>query len=365
MKLFRPEFVDWFQCIADRCNYTCCRGWDIIIDDATYKTHGEAYETLCPNCFFDNEKGIHYITRKEDSRCPLLTENGLCRVVTEYGEDALSYTCKIFPRMIMGEYDDTLEYSLDNGCPAVLDLLRHLKPPMQFVVDDSGAAGNGLEYPADIVKHMEHRNQMIDLLQISDMPLWIRLYWIYDFSLHFDNMERLQEYNRAEWLLDGYRRLHAIDVDLNAKLALDSRLFQLFCIGDGYYYNKHIVYLKEFLEKQRVDDMAAEWNEFGRLWELQTGFMENFCVNYVFVRSLKGEVHKNILLLLYEVILIEFTCFLQWLYGGKNLSSEDMSGIVCYYSRTFDHNQATLYQWLDVIREYEIIKKGAILLMLK
>ena len=27
---------DKFKCIADKCKYTCCTGWDIEVDDRTY-----------------------------------------------------------------------------------------------------------------------------------------------------------------------------------------------------------------------------------------------------------------------------------------------------------------------------------------
>ena len=41
--IFRyPDYYDEFQCIADRCKDTCCAGWEIDIDDASY----EAYQKV-------------------------------------------------------------------------------------------------------------------------------------------------------------------------------------------------------------------------------------------------------------------------------------------------------------------------------
>lgn len=30
-----PDFYDRFQCKAGACQHTCCRGWEIDIDDVT------------------------------------------------------------------------------------------------------------------------------------------------------------------------------------------------------------------------------------------------------------------------------------------------------------------------------------------
>ena len=33
MKLIAPEGYDSFTCIADRCQHTCCAGWEIDVDE--------------------------------------------------------------------------------------------------------------------------------------------------------------------------------------------------------------------------------------------------------------------------------------------------------------------------------------------
>ena len=36
MKIRVPEYFKDFKCIASKCEDTCCAGWGIVIDDATY-----------------------------------------------------------------------------------------------------------------------------------------------------------------------------------------------------------------------------------------------------------------------------------------------------------------------------------------
>ena len=37
MILRYPEYYEKFSCIAGRCEDTCCAGWEIDIDDASYE----------------------------------------------------------------------------------------------------------------------------------------------------------------------------------------------------------------------------------------------------------------------------------------------------------------------------------------
>ena len=43
MKSTCHEFYNEFMCIADKCPDSCCKGWDVVVDDETneyYKTVG-------------------------------------------------------------------------------------------------------------------------------------------------------------------------------------------------------------------------------------------------------------------------------------------------------------------------------------
>ncbi len=36
MKIRVPKYLNKFKCIADKCEDTCCAGWEIVIDEETY-----------------------------------------------------------------------------------------------------------------------------------------------------------------------------------------------------------------------------------------------------------------------------------------------------------------------------------------
>lgn len=128
-KVIKPNFYDKFQCIADRCDFTCCQEWAIAVDDETNHTWEvtNAPETVKPqkenlSCYTKKEEGGRVIQLEDDARCPFLDEKGLCKLVLAYGEQVLSETCHTFPREV--HYFGThLEYTLMTCCPAVVDLL--------------------------------------------------------------------------------------------------------------------------------------------------------------------------------------------------------------------------------------------------
>ena len=42
MKLIKPTYFDTFRCIAGDCPDSCCKEWDVLVDDdkaALYRSH--------------------------------------------------------------------------------------------------------------------------------------------------------------------------------------------------------------------------------------------------------------------------------------------------------------------------------------
>ena len=118
MRELYPAHYSRFHCIASSCDFTCCREWKIYADDAVFRKW--------------QKKGIRRVTRRadghrivrltEDLDCPHLAEDGLCRLITAYGEALIPESCRAFPREVR-EYPDRRERSLMLACPAVIDLL--------------------------------------------------------------------------------------------------------------------------------------------------------------------------------------------------------------------------------------------------
>ena len=72
MKIRVPEYFKDFKCIASKCEDTCCAGWGIVIDDATY----DRYKNVQGECIMKSPlgdpiaymiKGATIAIRNEDS----------------------------------------------------------------------------------------------------------------------------------------------------------------------------------------------------------------------------------------------------------------------------------------------------------
>ena len=41
MKIIAPNYYSQFKCIADKCNHSCCIGWEIDIDNETLEKYNK------------------------------------------------------------------------------------------------------------------------------------------------------------------------------------------------------------------------------------------------------------------------------------------------------------------------------------
>lgn len=138
-----PTIYHIFQCKADRCENTCCQLWTIDIDETTAERYhampGPLGESLRQAITVDDE-GSHFVFSKEQPMCPLLNENGLCKVVLELGEEGLCDTCHMHPRFY--KYIEDLELcGVGLSCEASVELLTEDMQSNQVIFtieDDNG-----------------------------------------------------------------------------------------------------------------------------------------------------------------------------------------------------------------------------------
>ena len=105
MKLFAPKYYKNFKCIAEECRHSCCVRWEIDIDSDTlekYSSFSEGYGIKIKESI-DFADTPHF-RLCENEKCPHLDGKGLCRIISECGEDYLCDICREHPRF----YNDTV-----------------------------------------------------------------------------------------------------------------------------------------------------------------------------------------------------------------------------------------------------------------
>ena len=124
MLIRKPDYYDRFQCTMGACHDTCCAAWDIVIDEehaAFYNgLPGELGERIRASLRVDEDGDPCFSV--DGGHCPLLTEDGLCSIQLELGEDKVCDTCRSHPRFIE-EYGSFKEMALAASCPAAIELI--------------------------------------------------------------------------------------------------------------------------------------------------------------------------------------------------------------------------------------------------
>lgn len=139
MLITKPDYYDRFQCVANRCPDSCCKEWDVQVDE----TAAQSYRSL-PGPLGDR---LREVLRTEDGetvmtiidgRCPMWRTDGLCRIQAELGEDALCKTCREFPRLTH-DYGDFVELQLELSCPEAAKLILSQTTPKVVTQETEGS----------------------------------------------------------------------------------------------------------------------------------------------------------------------------------------------------------------------------------
>ena len=123
MKITKPSYYDRFRCIAGSCPDSCCKEWEVEVDDASAARYRSLTGPLGDRLrwVLRSEDGVTRMTI-EEGRCPMWRQDGLCRIQAELGEEALCQVCREFPRL-RHDYGDFLELGLELSCPEAARLI--------------------------------------------------------------------------------------------------------------------------------------------------------------------------------------------------------------------------------------------------
>lgn len=187
----RPQYAKAFRCIGPECEDTCCHGWDVPIDQATYEKY-QSTPSLRPRA----DQHLVLITQNPTNAnharikltpaltCPFLAADRLCSIQNEYGEEYLSDACATYPR-VTRRIDGLMEKALFLSCPEAARLV--LLNPALLELDPTATNGRSPYYRFFLPgvarpngtpdQHLwEIRSFILLLLQDRAYPLWQRLF---------------------------------------------------------------------------------------------------------------------------------------------------------------------------------------------
>ena len=133
-----PKFYKNFLCKADKCKHSCCKGWEIDIDEETAGKYlamtGELGAEIRQNIGKNEESYFFKLT--EDERCPFLQKNGLCKIILNIGEENICEICTMHPRFFT-MLDDVELCGVGLSCEKTCELLLGDEKDLVFYIEDT------------------------------------------------------------------------------------------------------------------------------------------------------------------------------------------------------------------------------------
>lgn len=320
--MIKPSYYDKFNCIADKCDFTCCQEWKIGVDDDTINKwnkkkateyYGEHVSNSKSDCMLSdhivNVNDNNIIKLCDNRLCPFLNKNRLCNIVLKEGEEFISDTCHTFPREYR-EFNDHTEHTLMLCCPHVIDLLNH-ELKFETVKDDT----------VNLQGYFELRQNIIDYLQKEDNIILSRKMIIAYFIL-LECYEK-ESYDKDVFLLISELEKTIDDMEHNESDTLNECNELMLDLIDNY--------LNEGVYEKYLEPLSVEAND-----------LEDKISESDFLPDDEKDVYDrfNKVWLEFEPLLKK--CFSQEIYGELIIEEDDIEGML------------VKYQWIAM--EYSLVR---------
>ena len=370
MLYVRPEYYDKFKCIADRCEATCCAGWQIVIDEAAMARYqsvtGEYGEILRER--IDWEEGVF----KQDcrKRCAFLKENNLCEMYERLGKESLCVTCADYPRHIE-EFENLREVALTISCPEVARILLGQKDPVRFTEEEIDEDEEEFDdFDPFFFSYLEDaRKIIIAILQNRELSVAVRVSLVYKMAEEmqdiieesdlFDLADVFENYEEEENLANAVR---IAEQELNAfydtaeeaflySKEVFERLYELEFLSEDWeaYLDRCSVTLYEG-SAQGYRDMRNKFQEYCKqasidginmdilLEQLLVYFVFAYFCGAVYDDNVIGKIRMSV-----DSVTVLYQMFLaKWAEQDGCLSGEEIKQIMYRYSRELEHSDVNL-----------------------
>lgn len=374
MKIRVPDYFDDFKCIASECEDTCCAGWGIVIDDESYKHYmnvkGEFGERLRSEIVTEGNENI-FVLKGDD--CPFLTENKMCDIYNNLGEDSLCYTCRQYPR-VMEEFGSLREICLSLSCPEACRIILKSDKRVGFKLTENDEEVTGYN---DInamlyLNLMQCRNIVLKILQNRDMNLNQRVSIILKF---IDEVQGKIDSNSIQSIKDSISKYS--DVKFIEDVANDIGNYKS---NESVKYNNVYEIFNVFKELKHInpndplglgDALRYFWqseedeyiylekhNQFDNYFSDKIYKFENILVYFVFRYFMKAvfdyDVLAKIKTALVSYIMIKELLIVRWVEEGGKLTENDLVEIAHTYSKDVEHLEENIETLAEVFETNDV-----------
>ena len=360
MVTVKQSVYDDFVCIADKCPDTCCKGWEIGVDEEAmqrFKDYNGPMKTYI-DWAVDYKKGVIRFDR--DGMCSLLNSAGLCSLVLEEGEDFICDICHTYPRHVE-EYEGVREYSLSLSCPYATHLIVSEEKASYKVEEDD--TPDPLEEDFEdfdlllYTKIEDSRNVLYSIIQMRRIPLIDRMRLCLTLADKLQELLNADEIYKMDDIISEWSQLNFSDIDYSDIIAgIIPDTYDYFC--DNYTLlekmellrddwtdilrsaRKLIMIGREGYEKAvaKCCDPLTEKNKEHYLENVLMAQIYTYYLGAVYDDSLYAKVAMSV----FFVLMAEFLTLAEGMDSKLGISPERYEMIIYRLAREFEHSDVNL-----------------------
>lgn len=363
--IFKISNYDKFKCVADKCKFTCCEGWDISIDNATYdkwKNLKDGSKYLLNNVKKIYNKNNYLIKKSTHEACPFLDKKGLCYIVKKYGEGYLSSTCHMFPR-IENVFDDRKELLLSCSCPEVVEIISNMSEKIDLY------SYNSIQFENNLLE-FKIRETLINIIKQENFSLEYKLIICFEMLvsiLEISNLdkivlEEIEKYKNKDYIQNIFYTYKKINLNIDESIEEINYLF--LDIIQNYkevpMFNKFLQHISYFSEEVEINVLVSKWKEFKILFDRYNNLIENCILSKIISNCVKDNVEDTAIsfqMIILNYLFIRYAVFLKYCIDNKDkIYIEDVKDYIVVFSRIIENNEEAVKEFLadgfgDVILE--------------
>lgn len=403
MEYIYPDYYKEFNCIADKCEATCCAQWIIVPDDKSlrkYKNFKGDFSARLQNSIDYENKEI----RRYKEACVFLNEDNLCDLYIEAGKDMLCKTCRRYPRHYE-EFENIREVTLSVSCPEVARILLNKKDKVFFkshIQTSKEEEYDDFDYIL-FTKLEETRELFYKILQNRNLSFSMRLSYILAMSHDLNNHglyewdELINKFSNEEFInkmakkfinykntyINKYRNLsldrydkyvdyknNRINHSKNRRIDIINSKTKKICI-DEIMKNLYINYIEDLSEMEHlkqswqvtldkalitinsIDNIYDEYKQFSEYMKDREYEYEQLIIYFLSTYYL-GAVYSN---RAYDMarfsaanlLMIKILGFTKWFQNGRSFTKNEQIKLVYNYSREIEHSDNNLNKFEENI----------------
>ena len=371
-----PDYYKEFECIADKCEDTCCAGWQIVIDKESLQN----YKRIRGDFRKRMLKSVNWFGgtfhQDKDKRCVFLNKNNLCDLYLALGEGGFCKTCREYLRHTE-EFEGVREITLSLSCPEVARIVMNRKEPVQYISYEKDGEEEFDDFDPFLYSVLDDaRKEMIRILQNRSLTVAERVVLVLGMAHDmqgcmnrrelFDCMTVIDKYGTERALAYVREYLNRAGVKEKEALAVDTMFGHLY----------HLELLREEWGVLLDETRDLLYSDMDAYREVRKDFaayqadkaemdvdilLEQLLVYFLFTyfpgAVYDGEIYAKAQLAVYGVWMIWELWKARWLKNEKTLDLEEMTELVYRFSREVEHSDVNLKMIEKIMEKKWFLRK--------